>query len=546
MMPQGKYRIMSFKEFIPDKLRFAILLLGAGIFQFSNSTYLANINETVGGKALTDEDIKMIFYASMIGLTMVFPLLFRFKFRFPSRTILLVCSSVVILGNIAALYCNNVFVLILISFILGFFRMMGTFECFSSINLIITPTRDFSVFYPFIYMIILGSIQFSGLINADISYALNWKYMYVLIVSLQLSFMIIIFTLMRPILLMKRIPLYQIDWLGMLLWTVVIFLVSFIAEYGERLDWFYSRYIRIATGSCIILLICAIQRMTGLKRPFIMPEAFAYRNVIKSLVLLFLLELFISTNTVIMNAYLGGFLEYNMEHINSLNWIVVVGIVLGTALSYYWLHVRGGGYKVAFFGGFACLVLYHFILYFTFQHSVAKADLYIPYFLYGIGYIVLYIAIALYAADRVPFPHFFATLCILGFVRSGIGMPVADSITHNLWHHIQEKNVMLLSSGMDTVDPTTNLLYGYVFNGAIGAGRSIEQAQSMATSALYGNVYKQAMLLSWKDIYGWYTLFGALVLLGILFTHYRKPSFPKIRKLKNIWRYARGKVYSNG
>ena len=366
MIPQGKYRIMAFKDFVPDWLRFTILLLLTLVFQFSNSIYLTNLNEVIGGKALTSEDVKLICAASFIGMTMIFPILFRIKFRFMSRTILLSAAAVIIIGNIISMYSDNVLILLVTSFIVGAFKMIGTFECLSSIQLVITPKRDFTVFFSVVYLIVLGSIQVSGLLTAKISYLFNWQYMHILIVGLQLIFMILIYCLMRPIRLMKQCTLYQIDWLGMGLWTLVLTLLNFIFEYGKLLDWLDSHYIKIAIVASLILLICAVQRMFGIRRPLIMPEIFKYKNLIKALLLLIVLQIFLSTSSVILNVYIGGILHYNILHSTSLNWIVFFGVILGAAFSLYWMSIYRGNYKTIFLIGFSAFVLHQLILYFIF------------------------------------------------------------------------------------------------------------------------------------------------------------------------------------
>ncbi|NDV94268.1 MFS transporter [Dysgonomonas sp. 521] len=544
MIPQGKYRIMAFKDFVPDWLRFTILLLLTLVFQFSNSIYLTNLNEVIGGKALTSEDVKLISAASFIGMTMIFPILFRIKFRFMSRTILLSAAAVIIVGNIISMYSNNVFILLVISFIVGAFKMIGTFECLSSIQLVITPKRDFTVFFSVVYLIVLGSIQISGLLTAEISYLFNWQYMHILIVGLQLIFMILIYFLMRPIRLMKKFPLYQIDWLGMGLWTLVLILSNFILEYGKRLDWLDSPYIRIAIVATLIFLICAIQRMFGIRRPFIMPDIFKYKNLMKALLLLIVLQIFLSTSSTILNVYIGGILHYDILHNTSLNWIVFFGVLLGAAFSFYWMSVYRGNYKTIFFIGFSAFVLHHFILYFIFQPGIAKEDLFLPYLLRGFGYVTLYIGIALYAAEGIPFPHFFPSLTLLGFVRTAVGGTMASSLCVNVLQALQKRNLMILSQNMDLVDPASNHVLQNTINQSIATGMTIEQAQVAATHTLYGLTNMQAMLLSWKEIFGGITLFGIIVLLGILFTPYMKPTFHQLPKLKNIWKYMWGKAYN--
>ena len=543
MIPQGKYRIMAFKDFVPDKLRFIILLLTAIVFQFSNSIYLTNLNEVVGGKALTVEDVKLIASASFIGMTMIFPILFRIKFRFMSRTILLTSSMVIIVGNLICLYSDNVLVLLVTSLFVGMFRMIGTFECLSSIQLVITPKRDFTVFFSVVYLIVLGSIQLSGLLNAEISTLYSWKYMYVLIISLQLLVMAVLWFLLRPIRLMKKLPLYQIDWLGMALWTLLLLTLNFIFEYGKRLDWFDSMYIRLATVASIFLLVCAVQRMIGLRRPFILPAIFKYKNLLRSLLLLAVLQIFLSTSSVIMNAYTGGVLHYDTFHNTSLNWAVFVGVLLGAAFAFYWVSIYRGLYKTIFFIGFLCFVLFHFILFFTFQPDISKMDLWLPYVLKGFGYVALYISIALYAAEGIPFPHFFGSLTILGFVRTALGGTMANSLCSNVLQFLQKRNLIVLSQEIDFVNPTSNYVYNNVLNSSISTGQTMEQAHIAATQALYGNVNMQAMLLSWKEIFGGITLFGVLFLLGILFMHYANPSFRQLPQFSSIWNYMWKKGY---
>ncbi len=542
MIPQGKYRIMTFKDFVPDWLRFTILFLGVIIFQFSNSIYLTNLNEVVGGKALTSEDIKLISAASFIGMTMIFPILFRIKFRFMSKTILLASSIIIIVGNIICMYSDNVLLLLVISFIVGAVRMIGTFECFSNIQLKITPTRDFTVFFSVVYLVVLGSIQLSGLLTAEISYLFNWQYMYILIVGLHLSFMIAVYFLMRPIRFMKKLPLYQIDWLGMGLWTLVLLLINFIFEYGKMLDWLDSQYIRIAIVATVILLACAIQRMFGIRRPLVMPEVFRYKNFLKALVLLAFLQIFLSTSSVIMNTYTGAILHYDILNNTSLNWAVFVGVIVGAAFSFYWLSIYRGGYKLIFFVGFLAFVLYHFILYFVFQPCITKEDLYLPYFLRGFGYVVLYISIALYAMQGIPFHEFFASLTVLGFVRSAIGGTMANSLCSNVLQYLQKRNLMNLSQSMDIVNPLSNQVFANTVQSSLASGMTAEQAKVSAISTLYNMTNMQAMLLSWKEYFGLITIFGILVLLSILLNHYMRPLGIRMPKMRNIWEYMSAKI----
>ena len=91
-VPNIPTRILMFRDFVPDRVRVFLCLFFAVTFQFSGGIYLASVSQMVGSLALMQEDIMMAGYASFVGTTIVFPILFRLKFRFTSRSIfLMVC-----------------------------------------------------------------------------------------------------------------------------------------------------------------------------------------------------------------------------------------------------------------------------------------------------------------------------------------------------------------------------------------------------------------------------------------------------------------------
>lgn len=105
--PQFPTRVMMFRDFVPDKLRVFLCLFFAVVFQFSGGIYLSSVSHMVGSLALMQEDIMMAGYASFVGMTVVFPILFRLKFRFTTRSILLVICPALILCNVVTMHTDN-------------------------------------------------------------------------------------------------------------------------------------------------------------------------------------------------------------------------------------------------------------------------------------------------------------------------------------------------------------------------------------------------------------------------------------------------------
>ena len=87
--------------------------------------------------------------------------------------------------------------LVVTCFFAGIFRMWGTFECNSTIQLWLTPKRDLSVFFCYIYLLVQGCIQVSGLTTVYVAFWAKWEYMHWLIIALLLIVMIGVMIMFR-------------------------------------------------------------------------------------------------------------------------------------------------------------------------------------------------------------------------------------------------------------------------------------------------------------------------------------------------------------
>ena len=171
-MAEQRPRIMYFKEYLPTPVCVALSMFFALVFQFNGGVFLPTAVQMSSALGCIQEDVMMAGYASFIGMTLIFPILFRLKFRFTTRRIFLTVCPVLIICNLITLHVNSLPIFILVCLVSGFFRMWGTFECFSNMRLSVTPSGNFSVFYPVIYIIVLESIQLSGLVATHISLSL--------------------------------------------------------------------------------------------------------------------------------------------------------------------------------------------------------------------------------------------------------------------------------------------------------------------------------------------------------------------------------------
>lgn len=515
---QGVFTIPTFKDCIPHNARFAMLIIFAFCFQLAGGVYLGNLAQMTGGISLLQEDIMFAAYSSFIGLTMTFPLLFRIKFRFKSRNIIMFAALTLVACNIVTMNSDNRVALCIAGFIAGSCRLIGTFECMSTLQGKLAPNHDQTIFFCVLFCIILTAIQLSGVATVYMDIYYSWRYMHLLTMATMLCVALCAFLFMKNIRIMDIMPFKGIDWMGMFLWSLFLLSGTFVALYGKFFDWFYSVYIRTGCVICILSFLLAVRQMKRVQQPFFAPELFNYKCLRVACGLILMMILLLATPKAIEGAMLGTILKFENSATITINWIVIAGGVLGSLNSFYWLAYKRVRYKWIIFTGFLCLVGYHGTMYFIIDPRMTLEMFYLPSLLHGFGYTTLYVVLTLYAIRQIPFKYFLQPVGILGFIRTGIGTAVAAALVTNLMTGFIEENTMLLSMELDAVNPA---------------------AAHTVDGVLKRSVMQQAMLISMKQILGYFTVSGIALLLLILTMPYIRPTMrimPSIKRCKEIAR----------
>lgn len=510
-------RLMAFKDFVPVRLRFLIFLIIIVIYQFTGGVYISAVSQMAGSMSWINEDIMMAGYATLVGQTMIFPVLFRILFRFKTRNILMVVTSALIAGDLICMYSEFVPLVVFVSFVCGVLRMVGTFVCWNNIQLNITPTRDFAVFFPFLFTFVLGCIQLSNLATGYSILAFDWQAMHLFtITALLLVFLLIHVTMRRHFRQGLYMPLLGIDYLGGVLWSVFLMTLVFIGVYGEHYDWWRGEEIPTATFLAIMSLLMIIHRESSVRHPYIPIDTFVQPNMLKLLMISACLTLMSVTSGGLQNIFTGVILKFDTWHNISLNWGSFVGVLAGAYFFYiavvrYKLRV-----KVMLFAGFLCFTNYQMILYFIIDGSTEKCMFYIPMFLKGAGLVIIYTAITYKMSVSVTFQYYFQAICVIGFIRTTFGNAMSSAIVTHTYNAVRQKNLALLSSELDWMNPLTKNF-----------------------SDLYSEVQRQATMVSLKEVYGYAVLAGIMILIFILLFDYRKQVMPNMPKLVNVWKMVK-------
>ena len=465
---QGPFRFMNFKEWVPDKYRFWVYIFFLVAFQFSNGMYFTAMSQMQGEHSITMNDVKMMSHAVLIGLTLYFPLAFRLKFCFTNRTSLMVAATGLAVCNLVVPFIDQPFLLVVLGFIAGFFRLYGTFECFSNILPKITPTYCYPVFLSFVFFVVLGVIHVFDAISMQLIYYYDWQHLHWLAIGLLLTVVLAAGVLMRPFRPMPKMPLLGVDWLGMVLWAIFILSAIFVVQYGYQLDWFHSPYIRVAMGACCIALGFNIARMTYIRHPFLEAAAFRVNNLTNLLLAFLFLAILLASKNTLQNTYTGAVLHWDALNLSTLKWFEFFGSLLGAAFSWYALIRLKWSHKLITFFGFAMILVYVASMYFLVTPYTNIEKLYLPLMCCGFGHLAIFIALTVYIQATAPFKNYFQVLCILGFVRTGIGSPIGDSLYQHGITGLMNQYLAANFTATDAMVATLQELYGYTFIFGIG------------------------------------------------------------------------------
>lgn len=516
-------RIMVWKDFVPEFLRFPLMLLIIIVYMFSEGVYMSAVSEMVGSLSWISEDVMMAGYASMTGLTMAFPLLFRILFRFPTRELLLFSAGVFIVCDYLCMVSDFLPLLVLLSFISGFFKIVGTFVCWSNIQLKITPKRDFAVFFPFLFTFVLGSVQLVNIATGYSIYAFDWQAMHrITIGAFIVIFALVYFCMRRGFRQGPHIPFKGIDYLGGILWSLWLLCIVFICVYGEHYDWLDGEEIRTAIVFAVILLVMCVQRAATIRHPYINLRTFSQHNMLYIFILFGCMTLMSATATSIQNTFTGAILGFDARHNADLNWGVAAGIAVGTGIFYLSLVKWKLRIKDIVLIGFCSFFLYQVMLYFLIDPSAEKYMLYLPLVFKGAGVSIVYTSLTYALAGCVTFTYYFEAMCVIGFIRTSFGGPLSSAIVTRLFNCAKQENIADLGSYIDPM---------YSFTDSF--------------SVLYNEFQRQMLMVSLKEVYGYAVMAAIVILLAILLSYYRHlivSAENRMLRLSQIWKLVRYKV----
>lgn len=426
--------------FVPRRLQPWIYVVFALLFQLTGGVYAGALPHMMGDMCLMREDVLMIVLCGVVGVNMPFPFLFRFKFRFTNRTLLTTAALVIAACDVLVMTTESLPVLCALSYVAGFFKLCGTFECMSNIQLWMTPKRDFAIFFPLLYCIVLGDMSLSPWITLQLNYLFqDWHTMQWFMAGLMLCVALTVQLLTHHFRFMKPLPLISVDWLGCLLWSALMLEIIFLFNYGEYYNWTQAAVWRTVAWMLPVTAYFCIGRMLHIRHPFIAPGAWRYKRLFPLLGLFVLLELCSSTPKVLQSTFTGSILGFG--HMTTARFYLVEwsGTIVGCLFVLVWIKLLHQKFTRLLTVGTLALVGYEVICYFLVSPGISIERFYLPLFLRTFGVAIFFTALTIYLEEIMPFQHFFMGLTMVGLIRNGVVETIGSGVySHLLRHHVAE------------------------------------------------------------------------------------------------------------
>lgn len=501
------FTMPMFRAFVPRIIRPWIYVFLAITFQCSGGLYLGTLNQMMGETTWMREDLLMCLYANLAGMAIYFPLLFRMKFRFTNKTLLLRSAVGVLVCNLVAPGISSLPLLWTVCFIEGMCKIQGTFECMSNIQLWISPTRDFTAFFPILHIIILGSMQLSDLIATYLMYYYHWNYMFWFVCGLMLVDLLLLVTCVRHFRMFKKFPLLGVDWLGAFLWALLLLEIACFFNYGDWLDWWHSPVIRLLAFSILLTLAICLWRMLTIRHPYLEPKMWTYRRLFPVLLLITVVEGFLASEHVLEEVFFEEVMHYGEMVSVQLDWQVLIGVLAGCMFSYWWMHIRHFNFLRLIIIGIVAIICYLLGFYFTISSDIHISQIFLPIVCRGFAYAVLSATFMVCLEEIMSFQHFFQALSVF-----------------NMLH-------MVMGGVMGSAIYTQGLSY-YMADNLSRYGSSVE-AFPLERYVSY------VMEISIKQIYGWTAY--VCISLFLLFLLYDAPIRRELKQMPN-WRKLRTEI----
>ncbi|WP_026038656.1 MFS transporter [Myroides injenensis] len=495
-------------EWVARSVIFAILM--TCLFSFA---FYSNPIATMGFYGIQSTDVQ---YAMVViyGSTVAFLALdFRIVKYFAPRKYLLFALAINAICSLICFHFKDWTLFIICQFFQGI-----TCALMSGIVLQLIFPRLQSVRARVIaFSLLYGSIQiavpfysiFTSLVTHFFDF--NWLF-YGFTVILIILTITVLLTMNSKARFTKKIPLYQVDWIGYLFYVSFILILGYILVYGRQLGWCDSSLItKLCVINLIILLIFIIRELK-LKRPLINLQIFKIKNFLIGLLLLFTFYIFKGSTGL---AY--GYLEVILGT-DPLSTIPIwISVIFGTILSMFVSSrfiLMGYNLVRIIIVGFGIMAIYYTYMILFVSVQGQTIDFILPMFIYGVATGVLFVPIVSFTTSSAP-PAIAINASLIGILSRFTGFTASLTLNNELQLFAKSGVRERIREALTETNPQLPVTLLDIQNQYINAGSDIYSSKAASTGYFNQMVAHQILASATRNYYDW-MLTGVILVIVIL------------------------------
>ncbi|WP_292008123.1 MFS transporter [Chryseobacterium sp.] len=493
-----------YNDWVPKPVQLLLIVLLLTVVMPLGGVYTGNISFMVGRTGALSEYFLLANYATTIGMGASMPLVLRMKLRFKVRdkiTVLLVLLGMMSYINATTLQPT---IFVVTALIIGFCKMMVTIELFLPLMMIM---GNRGVFYGAFYTFVLVLTQVSNYYAVEISILYNWQHFFILASIGCFVMALVSWVFMHDKYFALKVPLYYIDWLSILLFISTFTFSAYVFSFGKQQDWLNSPKIVNMSIAAFVSFACMIIRQLTLKRPYISFKIFGKSNVQHGLFMLLWVGMYLGTASI-QNTFSVGVLGYDQLTNAKLSLLMIPGIIVAGIVAIIWFK-KDKPLKMFVFSGFAAMLGYSIIMYFSMVLEFNYERWYLPMFLKGYGMCSLFIVVWYYTLDKLEMDDMLAAIGLVLVWRTFLAVGFFSTLYAWVQYRFQIIAIGDLAVYMD----------GMIFT-----------PQNMASNLKITQF--NAILIANKKIFGYITFAGIGVLIYILTHHFGRERFKYVRFIR--------------
>lgn len=493
------YNKAPFATWVPKPLMLLLIVVFTFPMIIVSGVYIGNSANIAGGLAVYGEYISLANNASVIGVCLGLIILLRIKMRFRSKEI--VAGSAIILA-ILSIVCGTTdspYVLVAASFLIGFFKIFPMLEMIIILMAILSPSGHKGIFYAIFTPItlLIGQVANYYLASMFADYSYQAPYYFMAIAMLVIAALSLIFQHNDRF--SFKMPLYQIDWLSLLLLGGAGMSFNVFFVFMKQQGWFSSPYILGSLICGVLLLGFTIYRQKFIKRKMInFGILYKKPNILHSIVLLLFLGILLAS-AGIYSQYTMGVLGYNSQVSAGVNMWMIPGAIVAGAYGLLTFK-KNWNIKAYISVGYISFFLHILCLYLLIQPQMNIEYLEYAMIIKGFAMGILFIGIWYYASLDLSINDLLGVIAILLMIRSFIATALGGAIVGWVSYQGQWQSLNDLSMHLDT---------GIIQNGM----------------AINKNISINALMASGKVVLGAMCWLIVPILIFVLTHHYGRSNY---------------------